>query len=354
MKPDFPLIDPHVHQWDPYTTPRLVSPLVKLFGRWPWLLHWIARVAFPRAAREFVGQITYVADRYLPAQYAAEAKQVHVEQIVHVQAGWHDADPLAPVGETRWLESLPFESAGFGLGAIVAEASPEAPTFAALLDAHREASSRVAGIRAMAAWHPDPGVHGFHDRPERYRSAAFLEGFAALASRNMTFDAWCYSGQLEDLAVLLSEYPESPVVLDHCGTPAGAFGPVGRFTGRSAGERAAILGGWQEQMARLAAFPNLQVKLSGLLMPVLGHGYAARALPPGPEEIEALIEPVLAPVLDAFGPARCMWSSNFPMDRVSAPLDTIITAYAAVCERHAPGQLPALFRDNAARFYGIS
>ncbi len=353
MKPDFSIVDPHIHQWDPYTTPRLASPLVKLFGRWPGLLQGVARVAFPRAARDFVGQITYVADRYLPAHYEKEAEAFEIGQVVHVQAGWHDSAPMGPVGETRWLESLPFREAGVELAAIVAEGSPESPAFAALLDAHRAASRRVAGIRAMAAWHPDPGVHGFFDAPGRYRDVAFLKGFEALAERGMTFDAWCYSGQLSDLAVLLEEYPEVPVVLDHCGTPVGVFGPVGKYTGVRADERASILSEWREQVDLLADFPNLHVKLSGLLMPVLGHGYAARAEPPGTAEVAERIWPVVGPVLEAFGTDRCMWASNFPMDRVCAPLDTIIAAYAEVCEAEAPGQLRALFHDNALRFYRV-
>lgn len=353
MKLDFSIVDPHIHQWDPYTTPRLVSPLVKLFGRWPGALNGIARVAFPRAARDFVGRITYVANPYLPADYERETQRFEIGQVVHVQAGWHDAARLGPVGETRWLETLPFREAGVELAAIVAEAAPEAPGFAELLDAHRAASTRVAGIRAMAAWHPDPGVHGFHESPGRYRDAAFLKGFEELAERGMTFDAWCYAGQLADLAVLLEEYPEVPVVLDHCGTPVGAFGPVGKFTGGSAGDRDAILSEWQEQMTRLAGHANLHVKLSGLLMPVLGHGYAEREQAPDAAEIAALIDPVIGPVLKAFGAERCMWASNFPMDRVCATLDAIIEAYAQVCAVHAPDQQQALFRDNALRFYGI-
>ena len=350
---NFGIVDPHIHLWDPYTTPRLVSPAVKIFGRFPRLLNAVAGVAFPRSAKAFVGRTTYVAAPYMPVDYNAATAPYRIDSIVHVQAGWHDPDPMGPVGETRWLETLDYAKADITLGALVAEGVPESAHFSQLLDAHLAASDRVRGIRAMAAWHPDPGVFGFHDQPGRYSDPAFIDGLQAMIDRQLRFDAWCYSDQLGSLTAIAQRYPELPIMLDHLGTPAGVLGPVGRHTGQTAMQRSNILAAWRESLAELAACGNVHCKLSGLLMPVLGHGFAARNRPPSADEIAERLSPLVSHALAVFGPERCVFASNFPMDQVCADLPTVIDAYAQMVADQAPDALRAVFRDNALAFYDM-
>lgn len=347
----FGLVDPHIHQWDPRTTPRLVSPAVRLFGFSPRLLEAISKVAFPRPALDFVGVTDYVRSSFLPADYAKDARGLGIEVVGHVQAGWQDHSALGAAAETRWVASLPFDGHGLSLGAIVGEGDPTAKSFVRLLDAHREGSPRFRGIRKMASRHPDPGVYDWETRDGLYQEPAFLRGFEELAARGLTFDAWVYSHQLVDLAALAQRFPESPIVLDHLGTPAGVFGPVGRRTGASAGEREAILAAWKDGLARVASNRNVYAKLSGLLMPVLGHDEHRRGVRPSADVIRDRIRPLVDHALDVFGPERCMWASNFPMDKAVADLSAIVEAYAAIVAERGEPALRAVFRENALRFY---
>lgn len=349
----FTILDPHVHQWDPRHTPRQVTPLVKLFGGFPRVLDAVARAVTPRRTLDYIGSPEYVLHPYLPRDYAADIQPQPIEGLVHVQAEWMGLSALAPVGETRWLAGLPFAAAGVPLAAIVAKGDPSSKHFDRLLAAHREASPLVRGIRMMAARHEDPGIHPWERRPHLYRDAAFLRGFERLAAHGLRFDAWVYSDAIDDVTALAQRFPDVPLVLDHFGTPAGVFGPVGKRTGYTAQQRDAILGAWKDAIACLAEVKHVHAKLSGLLMPVLGLGYETRRVKPGSEEIAEAIAPIVDHTLDLFGPARCMFASNFPMDKVSADLSSIVEAYAAIVGRRGDDALRAVFHDTAERFYGL-
>jgi predicted TIM-barrel fold metal-dependent hydrolase len=106
-------------------------------------------------------------------------------------------------------------------------------------------------------------------------------------------------------------------------------------------------------MATLAALPHVHVKLSGLLMPILGFGFHERPAPPSATEVAEALGPIVREVVDLFGEDRCMFASNFPMDAVSAPLETILDAYfLALADRSTEG-LAKIFAGNAARFYDL-
>ena len=131
------------------------------------------------------------------------------------------------------------------------------------------------------------------------------------------------------------------------------FGPVGRETGRTADERAGILSFWRDAVARLAELRHVNVKLSGLLMPVLGLGYHKRRTKPGSDEIARALAPVVEHALDVFGPMRCMFASNFPMDKVSADFTAIVDAYATIVRGRGDDALRSVFHDTARRFYAL-
>lgn len=350
---NFPIVDPHIHQWDPWTTPRRVSALVKLLRGRRLPMELAARLLFPKRTLEGVGKIDYVVNPYLPAQYGSDTGQFTVSHIVHVEAGWDDHSPMGPVGETEWVAGLDCAAGGFELGAIVAAADPADPGFRDLLAAHAGASDKLRGIRAQAAWDDDRGMHNWYEHAGRYRDAAFLEGFRHLADAGLRFDAWVYSPQIGDVTTLAKEYPEVPIMLDHLGSPVGVFGPVGRYRGADEKLREETFELWQHSLATLAEQPNAHVKLSGLLMPLTGHGLHKRAGPASAAEIAELIEPFVNHALDVFGPERCLWASNFPMDKVAASLETVIEAYARVVAERGETVLRQVFRDNALKFYAI-
>ena len=109
--------------------------------------------------------------------------------------------------------------------------------FKQLLQLHQEVSPKLRGIRKMASFHADKGIHAWTDEPHLYCNKKFLKGFEELAKANLSFDAWVYSTQISDVAHLAKTFPETPIVLDHLGTPAGIFGKVGKATGQTAQQR---------------------------------------------------------------------------------------------------------------------
>lgn len=348
---DFAIVDPHIHQWNPRATPRAVSPLAKLLGRWPGAYRKAAEVLMPKSAQDFVGGDSVLFD-FLPPDYAASIAPIAVDTVVHVEAGWHDHSLLGPVGETRWLEALPFASTGRKLGAIVAHADLRNPSVDETLDAHAAASTKFRGIRDIGSDHPDKGVMKWTNVPHLFREADFLRGFEKLAARKLRFDAWVYSVQLPDVAELAARFPETQIVLDHFGTPVGAGGPVAS-TGATAQERDAILGRWRDDFARVAEHKNVSAKLSGLGMPVVGFGFHQRPTPPSIDELADAFRPFVSHAVKLFGVERAFFASNFPMDKVSAPGSSIFGAYIQLARELGADAPRKLLRDNALRFYGI-
>jgi len=346
----FPIVDPHVHLWDPRSTPRPISPIVRLLGRWPNALRKVASAILPSPVRGFLGKPDYMIAPHLPADVRDEAAPLQVDTLVHVEAGWGGRE--GPVGETRWLESLPFEAAGMRLGAIVAHAEIGSKNLASVLDGHKQASSKLRGIRHMAAHHPSRSIMPFSRKPHVYAEADFLRGFEQLAQRGLRFDAWVYSTQLADVAALAQRFPQTSIVLDHLGTPVGVGGPSGAV-GATEAERASIFSAWRDDVAKVAENKNVHAKLSGLAMPVLGFGFHTRPTPPSVDELTERFGPLVRHGLDVFGVERCFFASNFPMDKVSAPYPHIFEAYARIAAERGTEAPRALLRDNALRFYGV-
>lgn len=348
------IVDTHIHQWDPFTTPREASRLAPLYRRAPRLFERLLPVLLPQAKRELVLTAEHVAQPYLPEDYARDAAEtveavgVPVEAAVHVQAGWHGPDPSE---ETAWLETLPFGAPGRPeLAAVVGTADPRDPGFGAQLDAHARASERFRGIRFMTTWHPDRGVMDWIDEPGVMTSSSFLRGFAAVAERGLTFDAYVYSHQLPEVVTLAQEHPETTIVLDHYAPPVGVCGPMGRFTARSEGERRDLLARWRDDLADLAgSCPNVVAKHSGLAFPTLGH--RERGLTR--QQLAERVAPLVEHTTQVFGPDRLLFGSNYPMDKSVASYGVVVGALADLLADGGPDLLRKVFRDNARAVYRL-
>ncbi|BBH18120.1 hypothetical protein Back2_24070 [Nocardioides baekrokdamisoli] len=346
------IIDSHIHQWDVPRTAHSQAGLARIYQRAPFVMDRLFPLLAPRSDREFVRTPKHVLRPYLPSTLAADqapavgAVGVPVSGVIHVQADWHGADP---VDETRWLETLPFGvDRNPDLLGIVGYADPRQPTFADVLDAHAEASTRFRGIRCMGAWHPDRGVRRYADEEGLLGSPDFLRGFAALAERRLTFDAYVYSHQMDDVAVLAAEYPETTIVLDHYAPPVGWGGPMAGV-GRTSGERDRLLADWREAISGLAEHRNVVAKHSGLAFPILG-------LPNGSWERERIADtmrPLIDHAQDAFGTDRTLFGSNFPMDKALAPYDQVVGALVDVLAPRGGDVLAAVFHENVRRIYAL-
>lgn len=350
---DFPIIDAHIHQWDPYNTPHAAALLVKLFGKNPYLMDKMVRLAKPKDLLDTLGKTQHITAPYLPHHYKKDIGQYAVEQIVHVEANWHHQKGKAVVEETQFIESLPFNTNTVKLGGLVAGADPRDRNFKKIIKLHQQASPHFRGIRKMGAFHDDKGIHAWADEPHLYQNKKFLKGFEVLALYNLSFDAWVYSTQLRDVIALAKQFPETSIVLDHLGTPAGLFGQVGKVTGLTKMARENIFFEWKENIAELASCPNVYTKISGLMMPVLGHPFHKKNKLASKSEIFDLVHPLITHALQSFGAYRVMFASNFPMDSVSTSLVNIIDAFSDVISAYDPNALEQVFHHSAKQFYRL-
>jgi predicted TIM-barrel fold metal-dependent hydrolase len=221
----------------------------------------------------------------------------------------------------------------------------------AVLAAHLAADERVRGVRISAANHPDPGVRDFADVPHLLAESEFLRGFTAIAERGLTFEMWVYAHQLPDALVLAKEYPQTTFVLDHYGTPVGLFGPRGSRTGHTARDRAEILARCLDDIAALAALPNVVAKHSGLGMPVVGGPPRRQVDAASIGELVDRSAPLVRHVHDCFGAERTMWASNYPMDKPVQSIPASIDVLLEIVGEDADRAL--LFRDVARRVYRL-
>lgn len=294
---------------------------------------------------------------YRSADLLADMRDGHnVVSTVFVECKTHyraDGQPdLRSVGEMEFVVAESAVAAdlqpGSGIcGAAIGYADLRlGPAVIPVLDALIAAScGRLRGVRNIAVWHADPTVRVSAANPPQglMSDPAFREGFAALAEKGLVFDAWLIHTQLDELHALASAFPDVQVVLNHVGGPL-AVGPY-------AGRRAQVFEEWRAGMARLAESGNVAVKLGGFGMPLFGFGFERLPSPPDSLQIAASIGPYVGACIDLFGAQRCMFESNFPVDKGCFNYNTLWNAFKRLSARHAAGDIEALFFDTAARIY---
>ena len=218
------ILDSHVHFWDPRSTPRAVSPLVKLLGFQPKFLNWVAKKVFPKEAVDFFASPEYILKQHLPSDIDQQQQNFRVKGVVHVEASWEGKGSFACVDETKWLEGLPTAD-GPPISAIVAHSNLSLGSkVREVLTRQIEASSRLRGIRDTLSWHPSPNILNGCDRPQLSKDPEWRRGFEQLSDFGLHFEATVYANQLSEITQLASEYPESKILLCHFGTPVGGGG----------------------------------------------------------------------------------------------------------------------------------
>jgi L-fuconolactonase len=206
---------------------------------------------------------------------------------------------------------------------------------------------RFRGIRYISASHPDEAARGTSiNRPSGLLlNAKVREGFAKLHPLGLSFDAWMYFTQLGELVDLARAFPETPIVLDHVGGPIG-IGPY-------AGKRDDVFTEWKNSITELARCPNVHVKLGGRGMRLFGFDVHAGELPPSSEELATLWRPYIETCIEAFGPARAMFESNFPVDKGSGSYQVFWNAFKRIAAGCSADEKTALFSGTASRFYRL-
>ena len=312
VDPERPIVDPHHHLWPPG------------------------------------GALPYGLDDLL-----ADTRSGHnIVRTVFVECGSsydHSAPAhLKSLGETRFVAGESARDPGHLIGGIVAAADLCRPDLDDILDAHTEAGgSLFKGIRDALSSAEHPEVLAIPGRAARDLASdpAFRRGVARLGDRGLTYDTWHYHYQNRDFLALALAVPQTTMVLDHFGTPLG----VGPYADR----REEIKAQWRDDIAEIAKCPNVVAKLGGLAMPDNGYGWHTAERPPTSDEFVAAQREWYLHTIDCFGPERCMFESNFPVDRMSMSYLVVWNGFKKMVADFPAADQDAMFSGTASRVYRL-
>lgn len=296
---NLPIIDPHHHLYDLKT------------GRYPWLQDEMLERVF--------GDYSAIRRDYLIDDFREDIKNQNVVKSVHLQVEY---DHNNPVAETRWLQSVA-DQHGYPHG-IVAFADLSAPDVQQTIEEHCTFPN-VRGIRQCLNFHRDP-VKTFVDQPHLMSDAQWQSGYGLLKRYDLSFDLQLYYTQMGEALALATKFPDTPMVLNHTGMPVD----------RAPEEIAA----WKASMKSLASAPNVFCKISGLGMGDWNWTTDS-------------ITPFVLDAIEAFGTKRCMFASNFPVDKLFSSYDDVFNAFKTITRNFSDDERRALFHDNAERVYRL-
>ncbi len=317
VEPDLPIVDPHHHLWDHPDSRYLLDELLADIRSG----HNVVATVFVECA----------------SMYRAEGPEA-----------------LRPVGETEFVNGVAAMAASGRYGTVRACAGivgfadlTLGAAVGEVLDAHLARSERFRGIRHAAGWDADPRVRNSHTNPPQGLLAlpAFRDGVEALGARGLSFEAWLYHHQIPELIDLARAFPDLSIVFDHFGGPLG----IGPYEGR----REEIYARWCDDVAELARCPNVNAKLGGLLMPINGFEFHKRDTPATSDEIVAATGRYYRHAIDCFGVERCMFESNFPVDKRSCSYHVLYNAFKKLVADASPDEKRQLFHDTASRVYRL-
>jgi L-fuconolactonase len=321
LEPEIAICDPHHHFWDFRT----------------------ARIPY---------------QRYLLHELIADVDCGHnVRSTVFIEARsmYRPTGPveLRPVGEIEFVQGLAAASASGVYGpcraaaAIVGHADLKlADRVEPVLEALQAASpNRFRGIRHTVTWDPHPEVEN-REKEGVLASSEYRAGARVLARMGLSLDTGVCFPQLPELAEFARAVPDLTIILNHLGG-LNRVGPYGNRDDE-------VLPVWQSGIAAVAKCPNVNLKLGGIGMPRLGFDWHNRDKPIGSEELAASMAPLMSYCIEQFGPDRCMFESNFPVDKVSFSHHVLFNAFKRFSKSYSASERASLFHDTAVRAYRIS
>ena len=322
LEPDLPICDPHHHLWDLRT--EMLAP------------------------------------RYLLDEFLDDLASGHnVVSTVFIECGamFRASGPqeLRPTGETEFVagiaamsESGLYGSTRIAAGIVGAVQLRNGDRAAEVLDRQiTTGGGRFRGIRQSATWDASPEVprHRTEPNPDLYLDARFREGFRHLAPRGLSFEGWCYHHQIPALTDLARAFPDTTIVLDHFGGPIG----IGPYAGRAD----EVFDAWRGAIGPLAECPNVHAKLGGIAMKVNGFNWHLRDVPPTSEELMEASRRYYEHTIEVFGVERCMFESNFPVDKLSCSYRVLWNSFKLLTAGWSASERAHLFHDTAARVYRL-
>ena len=283
----------------------------------------------------------------------------NVTQTVFVEcgAGYRDQGPehLRPVGEIEFVRGqaeLSAEQDGAEIAAIVGFADlTRGEAVEEVLEAQQAAGGgRFRGIRHANAWDASDQIRESHTKPPAglLGHSNFRAGFAKLGEMGFSFDAWMFHPQVKELVDLAASVPETPIVLDHLGGPLG----IGPYAGIREEVRATL----RPALEALAQHEQVVVKVGGIGMSIYGVGLNRLPEAPTSEQVAELWSEDIRHCVDTFGPERCMFESNFPVDRQGCSYTVLFNAFQRVAEEAGWSSLERaeLFSGTARRCYRLN
>ena len=336
IDPQRPIIDPHHHLWDRRRLPRGgadAHPFTRVIDLSPlYLLDEL--LADMGAGHNVVATVFLECSAFYRADGPAEYRCVGETEFVNGVAAMSASGLYGPARACAGIVS----HANMMLGDQVRP----------VLEAHLAAApARFRGIRHSVAYDHDPAVLGPLQRhpPGLSAEPAFRAGLAVLASMGLSFDVWLLSPQLPELVALAQALPQLTIIADHLATPLGI--------GAHAGRRDADFAAWEANIRALAACPNVVMKVGGLAMPFGGFASFMAEPMATAEALAAEWRPWIETAVAAFGADRCMFESNFPVDRGSCDYATLWNAFKLVSASASEDEKTALFSGTAARVYRL-
>jgi predicted TIM-barrel fold metal-dependent hydrolase len=257
---------------------------------------------------------------------------------------------MQPVGETEFVREVAFRAAsqstikvasgivGFADLTLGAAVEP-------VLESHIEAGQgRFCGVRYTSTWNASPEIKSSSGQGI-LADSNFRKGFACLKKYGLSFDAWLYHPQLMELVDLARTYPDIPIILDHIGGPLG----IGPYKNRRQEEFLE----WKRNIGILSTCENVIAKLGGLGMELCGFGWDKLAAPPGSSDLMKAFSPYFIECIERFGVDRCMFESNFPVDKRSYSYTILWNAFKRITKDFSISERHALFYDTAIRVYRL-
>lgn len=259
---------------------------------------------------------------------------------------------LLPIGETEYVTAAARKSAEdpaqATIAGIVGRADLRLAELDEVLDAHEVAGVGLfKGIRHAGAREPHPEgltITGGGDEG-LYRDENFQAGVRRLGERGLTYDTWHFHHQNQAFCDLAKAAPNTTMILDHFGTPLG----VGRY----AGKQEEIFAVWQEDIAAIAACKNVIAKLGGMAMPDNGFGWHEAEQPPGSDAFVAAQQRYYDHTIECFGPDRCMFESNFPVDRLSLSYHVLWNGLKKIAANYSEAEQVMMFSGTAKKVYRL-
>ena len=322
LEPELPIIDPHHHLWD-----------------------------------QKVGRVN---PKYFLEEMLEDTNSGHnIVATVFIECGAmfraDSPDHLKPLGETEFVNGIAAQSASGIYGPTRVAAGivgtmdwRRGAGVAEILDQHITlGSGRFRGIRVGATWDASSDVENHRTEPPQglYSDPVFRDAFAELAKRDLSFEAWCYHPQIPGLADLARAHPHNRIVLDHFGGPIG-IGPY-------ADKKDEVFEEWKVNLADLATCENVVAKLGGLNMEVNGFDWHKNPKPPTSEELCEATRPFFEYTIEQFGPERCLFESNFPVDKLSCSYIVCWNSFKRLTANYSSNEKALMYHDVAKRVYKL-